>query len=83
MGFKDWALKKLEERREKNQLEQEERERIQEENKKHRFEIQDLLDKFTIKQLQEFCSSYIGTLPEDELEVDEDEKETIRPEKKK
>jgi hypothetical protein len=84
MGFKDWALKKLEERREKNQLEQEERERIQEENKKHRFEIQDLLDKFTIKQLQEFCSSYIGALPEDELEVDEDdEKESIRPETKK
>ena len=85
MGFKDWALKKLEERREKNQLEQEERERIQEENRKHRFEIQDLLDKFTIKQLQEFCSSYIGTLPEDELEVDEDddEKESIRPEPKK
>ena len=85
MGFKDWALKKLEERREKNQLKQEERERIQEENKKHRFEIQDLLDKFTIKQLREFCTSYIGTLPEDELEVDEDdnEKESIRPETKK
>ena len=85
MGFKDWALKKLEERKEKNQLKQEERERIQEENRKHRFEIQNLLDKFTIKQLQEFCTSYIGTLPEDELEVDEDdnEKETIRPEKKK
>lgn len=83
--FTKWVGKKLEERREKNQLEQEERERIKEENKKHRFEIQDLLDKFTIKQLQEFCSSYIGTLPEDELEVDEDddEKETIRPEKKK
>ena len=84
MGFKDWALKKLEERKEKNQLKQEERERIQEENKKHRFEIQDLLDKFTIKQLQEFCSSYIGALPEDELEVDaDDEKESIRPETKK
>ena len=81
----EWVGKKLEERKEKNQLKQEERERIQEENKKHRFEIQELLDKFTIKQLQEFCSSYIGTLPEDELEVDEDdnEKETIRPEKKK
>ena len=83
MGFKDWALKKLEERREKNQLEQEERERIQEENKKHRFEIQDLLDKFTINQLKEFCSSYIGALPEDELEVDDDERESIRPEPKK
>ena len=83
--FTKWVGKKLEERREKNQLEQEEKEKIQEENRKHRFEIQDLLDKFTIKQLQEFCSSYIGTLPEDELEVDEDdnEKETIRPEKKK
>ena len=84
MGFKDWALKKLEERKEKNQLKQEERERIQEENRKHRFEIQNLIDKFTIKQLQEFCSSYIGALPEDELEVDEDdEKESIRPETKK
>ena len=84
MGFKDWALKKLEERKEKNQLKQEERERIQEENRKHRFEIQNLLDKFTIKQLQEFCSSYIGALPEDELEVDDDdEKESIRPETKK
>ena len=84
MGFKDWALKKLEERREKNQLEQEERERIQEENKKHRFEIQNLLDKFTIKQLREFCTSYIGALPDDELEVDDDdEKESIRPEPKK
>ena len=83
--FTKWVGKKLEERREKNQLEQEEREKIQEENKKHRYEIQDLLDKFTINQLQEFCTSYIGTLPEDELEVDEDdnEKETIRPEKKK
>jgi len=85
MGFKDWALKKLEERREKNQLEQEERERIQEENKKHRFEIQELLDKFTIKQLREFCTSYIGALPDDELEVDDDddERESIRPEPKK
>ena len=84
MGFKDWALKKLEERREKNQLEQEERERIQEENKKHRFEIQNLLDKFTIKQLREFCTSYIGALPDDELEVDDDdERESIRPEPKK
>ena len=83
--FTKWVGKKLEERREKNQLEQEEKEKIQEENRKHRFEIQDLLDKFTIKQLQEFCTSYIGTLPEDELEVDEDDdgKETIRPEKKK
>ena len=71
--FTKWVGKKLEERREKNQLEQEEKEKIQEENRKHRFEIQDLLDKFTIKQLQEFCSSYIGTLPEDELEVDEDD----------
>ena len=43
--FTEWVGKKLEERREKNQLEQEERERIQEENKKHRFEIQNLLDK--------------------------------------
>ena len=85
MGFKDWALKKLEERKEKNQLKQEERERIQEENKKHRFEIQELLDKFTIKQLREFCTSYIGALPDDELEVDDDddEKESIRPEPKK
>ena len=85
MGFKDWALKKLEERKEKNQLKQEERERIQEENKKHRFEIQNLLDKFTIKQLREFCTSYIGALPDDELEVDDDddEKESIRPEPKK
>ena len=83
--FTKWVGKKLEERREKNQLEQEEKEKIQEENRKHRFEIQDLLDKFTINQLREFCTSYIGTLPEDELEVDEDdnEKETIRPEKKK
>ena len=84
MGFKDWALKKLEERKEKNQLKQEERERIQEENRKHRYEIQDLLDKFTINQFQKFCTSYIGALPEDELEVDEDdEKESIRPETKK
>jgi len=84
MGFKDWALKKLEERKEKNQLKQEERERIQEENRKHRFEIQNLLDKFTIKQLREFCTSYIGALPDDELEVDDDdEKESIRPEPKK
>ena len=84
MGFKDWALKKLEERKEKNQLKQEERERIQEENKKHRFEIQNLLDKFTIKQLREFCTSYIGALPDDELEVDDDdERESIRPEPKK
>ena len=82
--FTKWVGKKLEERREKNQLEQEERERIQEENKKHRFEIQDLLDKFTIKQLREFCTSYIGALPDDELEVDDDdEKESIRPEPKK
>ena len=82
--FTEWVGKKLEERREKNQLEQEERERIQEENKKHRFEIQNLLDKFTIKQLREFCTSYIGALPDDELEVDDDdERESIRPEPKK
>ena len=71
MGFKDWALKKLEEWREQRHLDQEERERIKEENKKHRLEIQDLLDKFTIKQLQNFCTSYIGALPEDEIH-DED-----------
>ena len=52
--FTEWVGKKLEERREKNQLKQEERERIQEENRKHRFEIQDLLDKFTINQFQKF-----------------------------
>ena len=87
MGFKDWALKKLEEWREQRHLDQEERERIKEENKKHRLEIQDLLDKFTIKQLQNFCTSYIGALPEDEIydeeEDDEEESERIRPEEKK
>ncbi len=73
--------KKLEEWREQRHLDQEERERIKEENKKHRLEIQDLLDKFTIKQLQNFCTSYIGALPEDEIydEEEDDEEEKIFP----
>ena len=51
MGFKDWALKKLEEWREQRHLDQEERERIKEENKKHRLEIQDLLDNQAVTEL--------------------------------
>ena len=66
MGLKDWFAKKVEDWREERHLDQEERDRVKEENKKHRLEIQNLLDKFTIKQLQNFCTSYIGALPEDE-----------------
>jgi hypothetical protein len=89
MGLKDWLGKKLEDWREQRHLDQEERERIKKENKKHVAEINDLLDKFTIKQLQNFCSDYIGSFPEDELDngedddYEEDESERIRPEKKK
>ena len=87
MGFKDWLGKKLESWRDERQLDQEERNRVKEENKKHRLEIQDLLDKFTIKQLQNFCTSYIGALPEDEIydetEDGEEESESIRPEERK
>jgi len=87
MGLKDWFAKKVEDWREERHLDQEERDRVKEENKKHRLEIQNLLDKFTIKQLQNFCTSYIGALPEDEIsdseEEDEEEFESIRPEEKK
>ena len=87
MRLKEWLGEKLQNLRNSSPIDQEERNRIQEENKKHNVEIQNLLDKFTIKQLQNFCTSYIGALPEDEIydeaEDDDEESESIRPEEKK
>ena len=86
MGFKDWAAKKLEERRERKAREEEEKKRIRDENLKYTHKIEELLEKFTIKELQMFCTKYIGVVPKDESfaaeyedehdeEEDEDEEE--------
>ena len=93
MGLGGWIGKKLEERRERIRHEEEKKERARKENAKHRDEIQPVLEKFTIKQLQNFCESYAGTLPEDEQydprkegvswEEEHDPYADLRPDKKK
>ena len=86
MGLGGWIGKKLEERRERIRHEEEKKERARKENAKHRDEIQQLIEKFTIKQFQNFCESYIGSLPEDDLylegEHEDDPYADLRPKKK-
>ena len=52
-----------------------ERERRKEELRKERTKITKLLNKFTVKQLKDFCLEYIGRSPADELITDEDEED--------
>ena len=52
-----------------------ERERRKEELRKERTKINKLLNKFTVKQLKDFCLEYIGRSPADELITDEDEED--------
>jgi len=52
-----------------------ERERRKEELRKERTKINKLLNKFTVKQLRDFCLEIIGSDPTDELITDEDEED--------
>ena len=88
MGLKNWVGKKLEVRRERIEREKAKKERIRKENEKHRDEIQQLLEKFTIQQFENFCETYIGTQPDSGLKPNQilgehDPYADLRPDKKK
>ncbi len=66
-AIRDWNDKRKEEEYEK--------EKRKEELRKERTKITKLLNKFTVKQLKDFCLEYIGRSPADELITDEDEED--------
>ena len=66
-AIRDWNDKRKED--------EYERERRKEELRKERTKINKLLNKFTVKQLKDFCLEYIGRSPADELITDEDEED--------
>ena len=66
------AIRDWNERRKEDEYEREKR---KEELRKERTKINKLLNKFTVKQLKDFCLEYIGRSPADELITDEDEED--------
>ena len=66
-AIRDWNDRRKEDEYEK--------ERRKEELRKERTKINKLLNKFTVKQLKDFCLEYIGRSPADELITDEDEED--------
>ena len=66
-SIRDWNDRRKEDEYEK--------ERRKEELRKERTKINKLLNKFTVKQLKDFCLEYIGRSPADELITDEDEED--------
>ena len=66
-SIRDWNDRRKEDEYEK--------ERRKEELRKERTKIKKLLNKFTVKQLKDFCLEYIGSSPADELITDEDEED--------
>jgi len=66
-SIRDWNDRRKEDEYEK--------ERRKEELRKERTKINKLLNKFTVKQLKDFCVEYIGRSPADELITDEDEED--------
>ena len=71
MGILD-AIRDWNDRRKEDEYEREKR---KEELRKERTKINKLLNKFTVKQLKDFCLEYIGRSPADELITDEDEED--------
>jgi len=77
MGLKDWLgeqgknLELWDERRRKENASRDEVERIEKE-KQERFKgnLEDLLDRFEMKDLKSFCKELLGTLPPTEVEQD-------------
>ena len=66
------AIRDWNERRKEDEYDREKR---KEELRKERTKINKLLNKFTVKQLKDFCLEYIGRSPADELITDEDEED--------
>ena len=66
-SIRDWNDRRKEDEYEK--------ERRKEELRKEGTKINKLLNKFTVKQLKDFCVEYIGRSPADELITDEDEED--------
>ena len=71
MGILD-SIRDWNDRRKEDEYE---RERRKEELRKERTKINKLLNKFTVKQLRDFCLEIIGSDPTDELITDEDEED--------
>ena len=77
MGLKDWLgeqgknLEAWDERRQKENASRDETERIEKE-KQERFKgnLEDLLDRFEMKDLKSFCKDVLGTLPPTDVEQD-------------
>ena len=70
MGFKDWLgeqgknLEAWDERRQKENASREEAEKAKkEEQASFRVNLEDLLDRFEMKDLKSFCKDFLGTLP--------------------
>ena len=64
MGFKEWWETKKEEREEKARLEQLEKEKREAEFN----QFQEILDKFEVPKLKEFCKDFLGIEPTNEFE---------------
>ena len=60
MGLGAWAKKKIEEKLEERRFDKAELERNKEENRKRRSEIQAVLDKFDMSDLQNFVEKFLG-----------------------
>jgi hypothetical protein len=60
MGLGAWAKKKIEEKLEERRFDKAELERNKEENRKHRSEIEAILDKFDMSDLQNFVEKFLG-----------------------
>ena len=60
MGLGAWAKKKIEKKLEERRFNKEELERNKEENLKYRDEIEAILDKFDMNDLQNFIEKFLG-----------------------
>ena len=60
MGLGAWAKKKIEEKLEERRFDKAELERNKEENHKRRSEIEAILDKFDMSDLQNFVEKFLG-----------------------
>ena len=60
MGLGAWAKKKIEEKLEERRFDKAELERNKEENRNHRLEIEGILDKFDMSDLQNFIEKFLG-----------------------
>ena len=72
MGLGAWAKKKIEEKLEERRFDKAELERNKEENRKHRLEIEGILDKFDMSDLQNFVEKFLGGVLVTKEEIQED-----------